>query len=67
MNEWQPIDTAPKGEQVKLGRWSIVCGQQRWHVMEGRASEPFCFGMFHRKTFEGRYFTHWQPLPPPPS
>lgn len=72
MSEWQPIETAPKGEGVLL-LFGIIdpCEMLNWH-------KPVQFvGYWDHidgawctmaTTFNGPFAqpTHWQPLPPPP-
>jgi hypothetical protein len=65
MNEWMPIESAPKGPEVLVyaterGRTDGITplpayiGQCAWHPDAG-----WC-------VCEVREVTHWMPLPPPP-
>lgn len=58
MSEWQPIETAPKDEELILaGQW--LSG--RWEVRNGR-------WLANRWPFVGfSQPTHWMPLPTPPA
>jgi hypothetical protein len=70
--EWQPIETAPKGELIIMAGWKpnkdgdcLV-----WSVNTGFAWEYFMFpfaGGKHLNTALRKGYTHWKPLPPPPA
>lgn len=62
MNDWQPIETAPKDYQWVLV-WSERDGvmQCRWED----AQNGWPDGFYDMGTFL-HAATHWQPLPPPP-
>lgn len=56
--DWQPIETAPRGEMLLLYQprtTSRMALPERMIVDSWRGP-----GYFHRDT------THWMPLPPPP-
>ncbi len=61
MSEWQPIETAPKSEEVIV---AMTCESSGQHWVTAATQEE-----------DGRWFNvgdgllcphHWQPLPPPP-
>ena len=68
MNEWQPIETAPKD-----GTWVLVCGNG-WDVMmasysyDGRIGRGYFWGPTEWDDYElaEQQPTHWMPLPEPP-
>jgi len=80
MNEWQPIETAPKdgthillsnGESVSHGHWLYVAAYSR----EIRDMEGFYVDQDESDGYDGWIDfvggmlpdpTHWMPLPPPP-
>lgn len=75
MNEWQPIETAPKDGTVVLvwpPTWpNRSCSTARWNSDE-YANRPAPFwdrddGLLHRTTSRAIPPTLWQPLPPPPN
>ena len=51
---WRPIETAPKGERVLL--WSEIT-----------RGEPFIGDWAEYARYNHPQFTHWMPLPPPPT
>jgi hypothetical protein len=53
LNDWQPIETAPKDDKALYGYWTQF---DNWytHLFTG-SHEPIIYG-----------YTHWQPLPEPP-
>lgn len=63
-NEWQPIETAPKdgGEVLAYGphlgmlvvEYGINGGGWPWQTLDG-------------PSYSADAFTHWRPLPPPPT
>lgn len=58
MNEWQPIDTAPKdGTQI------LACfkGQFDWVIFIAHSDKSRVWAAGYASP------THWQPLPKPPS
>lgn len=57
VNEWQPIETAPKDGTWFMG-W---CGA---HCL---ARYEVCTEQFEDEIGWGYVFTHWMPLPAPPS
>ena len=65
---WQPIETAPKGNSVLLCVVGTVipiyCGKQRY----GNLGEPQGDEYRWRCDSSGRFAnpTHWMPLPEPP-
>lgn len=67
MNEWQPIETAPRGPWVLLWWPSITDCALVGYVLSGRWKCPI--GSFDGYT-EGEDNlagpTHWMPLPEPP-
>lgn len=60
---WQPIETAPHGEEVLLGwlewdgAWKMEVSQASWGWSTKTASNISRHGQA----------THWMPLPPPPA
>lgn len=67
MNEWQPIETAPKdGSEILvcngIGRRAVT------HWMEGRGFYAGQGGGYPASwtTIGDLALTHWMPLPPPP-
>ncbi len=66
MNEWQPMNTAPNGQQVELGRWEVWKGEYKWETREGTPFEKKFFGLIVFETYEARKYTHWRHLPEPP-
>lgn len=74
--DWQPIDTAPKGVKVRVGKFTDYDGGLKWrtdvaHVWELNSKmRAFPFLPVIKEwelSYEGRQFTHWQPLPEPPT
>ncbi len=73
VREWQPIETAPKGdpsdrdvESILLSRWPYLCiGYWCWD-----RNEWLCDGIVDDLSFADEYAgnspTHWMPLPEPP-
>ncbi len=66
MSEWQPIETAPKGETILLlFRWGIAAsGKARYGNLGEPSQDTFdwrcdCCGRFSTPT-------HWMPLPESP-
>ena len=61
MNEWQPIESAPKE-----GRFLVVDAMGRFMVMDGRmlASSRWPHTPQH---LSGSHWTHWVALPPLPA
>ncbi len=59
MNEWQPIETAPRGKPVLLWR------APEWFVAAQIEGE-FGIGWCTPDGFEVFRATHWMPLPEPP-
>lgn len=69
MAEWQPIETAPKGDEV-LMVWPdghIRIGQRYADMPNGFRSD-LDFGDFHASMYAQHDYlpTHWMPLPAPP-
>lgn len=68
MNEWQPIETAPKMRTILL--WALTDTETgNWKMETG-----FWHTGYDNWTWEGRQIksydhqpTHWQPLPDPPT
>jgi hypothetical protein len=60
-----PKNPPPANVRVKLGGWSVYCGQETWREEGGVAVETYFFGLFRRECHPVR-FDHWMPLPPPP-
>lgn len=61
--KWQPIETAPRDGSVFLGGWFF---QGRWLWRLAKWNE------YHKKFNQYPHhhsgpYSHWQPLPPPPS
>ena len=64
--KWEPIETAPRGEEVLLGWWeSDGLGGGRWTAEVACASHGWRRGSISNMSKHGRA-THWMPLPPPP-
>lgn len=77
MNEWQTIDTAPKG--AKGYSWMLLAWGpdedkntgwgMRWNDQFFSAPSFYCMGQ--ERKYQQReieiYPTHWMPLPPPPT
>ena len=65
MNEWQPIETAPKAEGSAFLAW---CPVWRAHVVlfvqDGHLWMPI--GVEGHMAPRGAKPTHWMPLPDPP-
>jgi hypothetical protein len=66
-SKWQPIETAPTNVRVLCGRWDIWMDRQEWRVSDGAVFESWFFGLLKKRTYHGREYSHWQPLPPPPA
>lgn len=66
MMEWQPIETAPTDTRVMLGKWSFGASTPYWYESDGIPWESCWFGYSRRSNFDGKYYTHWKPLPEPP-
>jgi hypothetical protein len=67
MSNWQPIETAPTGQKVRLGKWYFAFdGKPIWMTSAAIAYEATFFGLSKRATFYGDEYTHWMPLPSPP-
>lgn len=69
---WQPIETAPTGQRIRLGSYyQKPTGELIWFTEVGMAFEwadgtfPWS-GKKRMATYEGNKSTHWQPLPAPP-
>lgn len=68
---WQPIHTAPFGP-VLVGKWIYWGGKPHWTKEIARVWS-WCDGTWpwSKKvktfTFDGTYYTHWKPLPAPPT
>lgn len=73
MSEWQPIETAPRDQEIDLWlvpkdgarplrapdcAWRLVDGRHQWVSRGDRGWEPLA-GL--------GAITHWMPLPAPPS
>src|SRR5690606_9261734 len=67
MSEWKPIETAPGGVPVRVGKWEFWGGKNEWKENEGVAWRPRLFGLFRHYQYVGREYHYWKPLPPPPS
>ena len=77
MNEWQPIDTAPKdgtiiiittGDATGTGRWRRVASVDTLNDIDGIAQFKGVYG-WHSvsdKRLNDAKITHWMPLPTPP-
>ena len=68
MNEWMPIETAPRDKSIMLccgvaqyGTQLIYCGRYR----SGAMGEPIGHAVAWRCDSSGRFShpTHWMPLP----
>lgn len=73
---WQDIESAPRGKQVRLGKWFIGSTGMVWLEQVGRVWTlqndnrpwPYCRPISTWvKTSDGDYYTHWMPLPEPPT
>lgn len=70
-SEWMPIETAPVDTNVRVARWTVTSGKWYWFIDIGVPFEthdgdwPWSKRKVIR-SFDGKYFTHWSPLPPPP-
>jgi hypothetical protein len=61
MNEWQPIETAPKDGTAILcwdGHNRVICRRDNGHFNVIHDSEDYHWSEYSP--------THWQPLPAPP-
>jgi len=68
MSEWQDIETAPANKPVLCGRWVPGWdGGMRWERFTAIAWHSSFFGLFRSKAYGAIVFTHWQPLPSPPT
>ena len=77
MNEWQPIETAPKeGTDVILSWWTLGSSDRKRIVQAGRFDKDNGDGEYHSETWASCFWdgwdtpptpTHWMPLPAPPS
>ena len=65
MSDWQPIETAPTGVTVRLGRWDVFDGHLRWREREGVAFKRV-FWLWRARADDWMNATHWMPLPAPP-
>ena len=78
-NGWKPIETAPKDGTLILAAsavtgdrycvaWQpgngdpedVIDGEDHWDNVGARNAAPALY-------FDRHFFTHWMPLPPPPS
>jgi hypothetical protein len=62
---WQPIETAPIGVHVKLGKWRVGFIDDvpdRWFQSDGIARKQGWFG----PRIVASDYSHWMPLPAPP-
>lgn len=75
MSEWQPIETAPKGQGAMLPGPMLLLASGHGHVAIGYWSEAGVVGNpspgwvnvhDHRLMDYWNAFTHWMPLPPLP-
>jgi len=57
--EWQPIETAVKGEAIVFDAKIGVIADAYLHDNDGRAS----YGYYNNTAYN---VTHWMPLPAPP-
>lgn len=51
-----------------MGRWQkswMHRGEPEWWSEVGEARETWLFGLLVRKTYDGRKYSHWKPLPDP--
>lgn len=73
MTKWQPIETAPVGKKVVLGKWvtSYAKRGELYWVESIETAKRRRISLFSRDaweyTREGDENTHWQPLPEPPT
>jgi hypothetical protein len=74
--EWQPIETAPKDEEIIVGRGAIPLSNRRAFFPAYSGSGFWCeeegawvFWSHITPGAKTRYDqpTHWMPLPPPPT
>lgn len=69
--DWQPIETAPKGEPKPYGAGPRILGLA---VKEWGASHNIVYWSYYKDTTKGAWKgpyanwtpTHWMPLPEPP-
>lgn len=63
--KWQPIETAPTGVEVELGRWALYGESMKWERRVGVAwNKRWLWG--RRKVEWTKEYTHWRNLPPAP-
>lgn len=74
MSEWQPIETAPKGDPRVIGPQLILGHEVHKWVRFGRyytfGNVWYYSGTSERSQYsmvEGDAPTHWMPMPTPPS
>lgn len=65
MSEWKSIDSAPIDEAVIVGKWETFGGKLDWRESTGAAWERGFWG--RKRTYYGREYSWWKPLPPPPT
>lgn len=64
--QWQPIETAPQGNDRKKGPRILLWRKGLAFPVIGWW-DPVGVGLWDSNDFEGRIsFTHWMPLPQPP-
>lgn len=67
-SEWQTIDSAPTDVWVHCGGWEKSYDASKplvWKEDPGVVWERTFWGK--RKTYHGKEYSHWRPLPAPPS
>lgn len=68
MNDWQPIETAPKDGSRILGAWQDVMSVYHWDTQSFHTRpNPYWARDFHPVYYDrSQQPTHWMPLPDPP-
>ena len=71
MNQWQPIDTAPKDGTIILvyyiGPWDQKhVLEASWCSKDGDYNNPCWWPEWHGTMIDD-HITHWMPLPDPPA
>ena len=67
MANWQPIETAPLGENTDYGPGILIWTGISMYVAQHAWDDPDGTHVFFDGDIGHRNATHWQPLPEPPN